>query len=202
MKQENNYRPSHIEFDVATDGTPVPETLGEFMEAHEALVFMQKTYFSTNQALTVNRHMDNFEKNEMRKDYNDIMENLLPKFEQTMRDAIDAYNHAKAKKEEAINMVQASISEAKAIAQEVRRGLKAMQLDEEFTWKLPYKGRFYFFTYIDKAIRLVAVKDMREDEKAELFRQGKLNEDVFDNKTDGTTEVQQARRPGRPKRDK
>jgi len=179
--EKSDYRPAHIEFDVATDGSPVPEMLGTFETADEVILHMQKTYFSTNQSITVNRFMDNFEKSELRKHYNDILENMLPKFEQEMRNAIDAFNHAKVEKENAIGMVESYVNEAKATAVEVKRGLVDMQLDELFTWKLPYKGRFYFFTYIDKVVRLVKIKDMLYSEKEELFSQGKINEDVFDN---------------------
>lgn len=179
MKAEN-YRPAHIEFDVAIDEPTVPEHLGTFNSALDAATFMQKNFFSTNQAITVNRHMDMVEKKDMREEYNNIMENLLPKYEQDMRSAIDAFNHAKVVKDNAIQMVDANINEAKAIAQEVKRGLVAMQLDEDFTWKLPYKGRFYFFTYIDKAIRLVKVADIADQERSEIFSQGMVNEEAFE----------------------
>ena len=179
--EKSNYRPAHIEFDVATDGSPVPEMLGTFETADEVILHMQKNFFSTNQSITVNRFMDNFEKSELRKHYNDILENMLPKFEQEARNAINAFNQAKTEKENAIGMVESYVNEAKATAVEVKRGLVDMQLDELFTWKLPYKGRFYFFTYIDKVVRLVKIKDMLDSEKEELFSQGKINEDVFDN---------------------
>ena len=176
-----NYRPAYIEFDVAPDGTPVPESLGTFNDSDECLMFMQKNFFSTNTGLTVNRFMDNFEKSELRKKTNDILENVLPKFEQEMRDAIDEFNHAKVKKDNAIEMVNAYVNEAKAIAIEVKRGLVDMKLDELFTWKLPYKNRFYYFTFIDNQVRLVRISDMTDHEKTELFSQGKVNEEIFDN---------------------
>jgi len=179
--EKQDYRPSHIEFDVATDGTNVPETLGSFESADECLLFMQKNFFATNTGLTVNRFMDNFEKSELRKKYNDILENMLPKFEQEMRDAIDKFNHAKTEKENAIGMVDAYINEAKATAIEVKRGLVDIKLDELFTWKLPYKNRFYFFTFIDNQVRLVRISDMTDHEKTELFSQGNVNEEIFDN---------------------
>jgi hypothetical protein len=179
--EKPDYRPAHIEFDVAPDGSPVPESLGNFENADECLLFMQKNFFSTNTGLTVNRFMDNFEKAELRKQYNDILENVLPKFEQEMRNAIDEFNHAKTNKDNAIEMVSAYINEAKAIAVEVKRGLIDMKLDELFTWKLPYKNRFYYFTFIDNQVRLVRISDMTDHEKTELFSQGKVNEEIFDN---------------------
>lgn len=185
--EKQPYRPAHLEFDVTTDDSPIPEVLGSFENSEEALLFMQKNFFSTNAGVTVNRFMDNFEKSELRKQYNDILENMLPKFEQEMRNAIDRFNHAKTEKENAIGAVDTYINEAKALAIEVKRGLKEMKLDELFTWKLPYKGRFYYFTFIDNSIRLVKIADMYQNEKEELFSQGKLNEDFFD----GTTEPQE-----------
>ncbi len=179
--EKSDYRPAHIEFDVAPDGSPVPESLGNFENSDECLMFMQKNFFATNTGLTVNRFMDNFEKSELRKKTNDILENILPKFEQEMRDAIDEFNHAKVKKDNSIEMVSAYINEAKAIAIEVKRGLVDMKLDELFTWKLPYKNRFYYFTFIDNQVRLVRISDMTDHEKTELFSQGKVNEEIFDN---------------------
>ena len=155
MQKTENYRPSYIEFTVSPDETPVPENLGKFDNADEAVLFMQKNFFSLNAGITVNRHMDNYEKNELRKKYNDILENLLPKFEQELRDAMQEYNAAKAVKENAIEQVNVYTNQAKATAVEVKRGLVEMRLDELFTWKIPYKGRYYFFTFIDNEIRLV-----------------------------------------------
>lgn len=190
MQKLENYRPAHIEFTVSPDETPVPENLGKFDNSDDAVLFMQKNFFSLNAGITVNRHMDNFEKNELRKKYNEILEDLLPKFEQELRDAMQEYNAAKAVKENAIEQVNVYTNQAKATAVEVKRGLVEMQLDELFTWKIPYKGRYYFFTFIDNEIRLVRISDMTENEKSELFAQGKINEEYFD----GTTATQKGKK--------
>jgi len=181
-QKAENYRPAVIEFDVAPDGTPVPEKIqGEFETADDAVLFMQKNFLSFNHGLTVNRHMDNFEKSEIRKRVTDILENIMPELEQGARDAVAAFNDAKAHKDDAIEAVNVYTTQAKTLAVEVKRGLKEMVLDELYTWRLPYKGRWYFFTYIDKEIRLVAIRDMQESEKTELFSQGKMNEEAFEN---------------------
>ena len=179
-QKAQGYRPAIIEFDVAPDGTTVPEKIGTFESADDAVLFMQKNFFAFNQAVTVNRHMDNFEKSELRKKVTDILENIMPVQDQRLGDAVDEFNTAKSKKEDAIEAVNTYTNEAKAISVEVKRGLKEMKLDELFTWKVPYKGRYYYFTYIDKEVRLVKISDMTETEKTELFSQGKINEEVFD----------------------
>ena len=111
MKIEN-YRPENVEFDVAHDGSPVPENLGIFESAELATEHMERTFSTTNQALTVNRFMDNFEKTEIRKKVTDILENRMPTLEQDLRDACEAYNIAKKEKEEAAGMVTAYVNEA------------------------------------------------------------------------------------------
>ena len=184
MEEVKKYRPVYVEFDVATDGTPVPENLGTFETADEAVVFMAKKFFSTNQAILVNRFMDNFEKSEIRKKVTDILENMMPTLEANAREASEEFNEAKVRKEKAIETVNAFTNQAKALAVEVKRGLVDMNLDELFTWKLPYKGRYYYFTFIDKSIRLVRISDMTDSEKTELFSQGKINEEAFEPKID------------------
>ena len=193
------YRPAHIDFDVAADNNPIPERLGEFEQSEDAEVFMAKNFVTTNNAVTVNRFMDNFEKSELRKKYNDILENLLPVLEQKFRDAMAAFLDAKKEKEDAFEMVSAYTNEAKMTAIEVKRGLVEIKLDEQFTWKLPYKSRFYWFTYIDKEIRLVKITDMTENEKGELFSQGKVNEEVFEN---GEVKIEAGEKKQLPKKSK
>jgi len=180
MKFET-YRPENLEFDVAHDGSPVPENLGIFETAEDATTHMEKNFSTTNQALTVNRFMDNFEKSELRKQVTDILENRMPSLEQDLRDACEAYNIAKKEKEDAAGMVTAYVNEAKAKSVEVKNGVKEMRLDELSTWKLPYKSKFYFFTYIDKQVRLVKISEMTELDKQELFSQGNINAEIFEN---------------------
>ena len=176
-----NYRPANIEFNVSNDDTNIPASLGNYDNAEAAINFLKKNFVAENMAITVNRHMDFYEKTELRKKYNDILENRMPLLEQDLRDAVQEYNDAKKAKELAFDYVTAYTNEAKQIAVDVKRALVPIQLDEDFTWRLPYKNRFYFFTYIDKSVRLVRISDMLDSDKTELFSQGKTNEEYFDN---------------------
>jgi len=47
MKEEN-YRPATIEFDVAHDGSNVPESFGEFETAEAAMKFLGTNFTSIN----------------------------------------------------------------------------------------------------------------------------------------------------------
>lgn len=190
MRNEN-YRPANVEFDVAHDGTNIPETFGEFETADDAAKFLGKNFTSINQALTVARHMDQKEKQEIRKEYTEILENKLPVYEKEMSIAAAEFSDAKKKLADASEMVSATISEAKSLAKEVKRGLVDMRLDDLFTSRIPYKGRYYFFTYMDKQLKLCAIRDIPESEKGEIWNSmAKNDEFIDDNYTDGKTATQ------------
>jgi hypothetical protein len=163
MDQE--YRPKVIEFVVEEDSTNMPESFGEFETADEAGKFIQGNLTAINHGLTVNRHMDAFEKKEIRKEYNDILENRLPVLERDHSLATSELNDAKKKEKNAAEMVRASENEAKILAREVKAGVKGINLDELFTFKIPYRGKHYFYTYMDGELKLCKIRDIPESER-------------------------------------
>jgi hypothetical protein len=179
--RDENYRPANIEFDVAHDGTNVPLTFGEFATADEAAKFLGNNLTAINQAITVARHMDIKEKTDIRREYNDLLENILPSKEKELSAATTVFNEAKRKMSDATEMVNATLSEAKALAKEVKRGLVDMQLDDMFTTRIPYRGRYYFFTYMDKQLKLCSIRDIPEHEKTEIWNVMAANEEFVDN---------------------
>lgn len=178
--RDPNYRPKYVEFDVAQDGTCVPLSLGEFKSADEAMKFMGKHITSINQSLTCARHMDNFEKTEIRKEYNDILENRLPLFEKELSIAASKLAEAKKDVAEKTEMVDAAISQSKILAKDVKRGLVDMKLDDLYTARVPFKGRYYFYTYLDGELRLCAIRDIPEHEKTEIWNAMAANEEFFE----------------------
>lgn len=188
MQKEKDYRPVHIEFDVATDNSLMPENFGTFETLEEAAKFMGGNMVVINQAMTVNRHMDHVEKKLLRDQCTDLLENILPVNERNHSLATNELAEAKKKEKEAGEMVSATINEAKMVAAEVKRGLKEMGLDDIATFKVPFKGRFYCYTFIDKAVRLVKIQDIPEYQKGELFTQSASNEAFIDTNF-GTGEV-------------
>lgn len=188
MKDEN-YRPAVVEFDVAHDGSNAPMTFGEFLTADEAAKFLGKNFTAINQAITVSRYMDNREKMEIRKDYNDILENKLPMLERELSTATSKFNEAKRELSDATEMVNATVSEAKSMAKEVKRGLVDMRLDDLFTSRIPYRGRYYYYTYMDKQLKLCAIRDIPEQEKTELWNQMASNDKMIDDNFTGKDEA-------------
>lgn len=193
MRNED-YRPANIEFDVALDGTNVPLTFGEYETADEAAKFIGSNFTAINQAITVGRHMDAKEKHELRHEYNDLLENILPSRESELSKAMTEYAAAKKKMTELQEMVNATVTEVKSLAYEVKRGLIDMRLDDLYTVRIPYKGRYYFYTYIDKQLKLCAIRDIPDNEKNELWNVMAANEEFIDNHfTKETAEIENAK---------
>lgn len=180
MKSLENYRPAVIEFDVAGDGSLMPETFGMFENETELIEFLNKNLVTVPHGITVSRHMDLFEKTELRKEYNDVLENLLPIHEKELSTATQEFEHAKKNQKEATEVVNADLIKTKALATEVKRGLKEMNLDEQFTYRIAFKGRYYIYTYIDKSFKLCKIKDIPESEKTEIWNNMAKNEEFIE----------------------
>lgn len=179
MKDEN-YRPAVIEFDVAHDGSLAPETLGTFPTAEEAAKYIGKNLVVVNQALTVSRHMDNKEKNDLRREYSDILENILPVHAKDLSRAENQLAEAKKMQKAAEELYNGTVTSAKQLAAEVKRGLVDIKLDELFTYRVTYKGRYYYYTYMDKQLKLCLIRDIPEFEKSELWNSMAQNEEFID----------------------
>lgn len=179
MKDEN-YRPAVIEFDVAHDGSLAPETLGTFPTAEDAAKYIGKNLVVVNQALTVSRHMDNKEKNDLRREYSDILENILPVHAKDLSRAENQLAEAKKMQKAAEELYNGTVTSAKQLAAEVKRGLVDIRLDELFTYRVTYKGRYYYYTYMDKQLKLCLIRDIPEFEKSELWNSMAQNEEFID----------------------
>jgi hypothetical protein len=180
MQTEENYRPKVIEFNVAEDDSLMPGTFGEFETAEEANKFIGGNFVSTSQSMTVARHMDNVEKKLLREKYENVLENVLPINESKHTDLANELSELKRKEKDAAELVSATMTEVKGLSQEVKRGLREMNLDENYTSRIAYKNRFYFYTYIDKALTLCKIKDIPEHEKSEIFNDSAANEEFIE----------------------
>lgn len=182
---EENYRPGTIEFEVDEDSTCMPLSLGEYETADEAIKFIGGNMTTINQGITVNRHMDAFEKKEIRKTYNEILEDRLPILEREYSHATSELNAAKKKEKDASEMVRASENEAKILAKEVKAGVKEINLDDLYTFKIPYRGKHYFYTYMDGSLKLCRIREIPESEKTEIWNAMAGNETFIDEQFGG-----------------
>lgn len=191
-----DYRPEIIEFNVSTDDTIMPLSLGEFPEHDEVEKFIADNKIVTiNQAITVNRHMDTVEKNNIRQRYNDLLENILPRLEALHSEATTVLREAKEDEKNASERVSATLTEAKILAKDVKRGLKEMRLDDLFTHRIPFKGRYYYYTYIDKRMKLCRITDIPDHEKNEVWNVMTANDEALTKVFgDGQTQTQEGKK--------
>jgi ElaB/YqjD/DUF883 family membrane-anchored ribosome-binding protein len=172
------YRPAYIEFDVASANS-IPDVLGNFETLQEASDFIGKQLAGFNQKITVFRFIDNFEKSEIRKEYNELLENKIPILEKELSKATSALAEAKKNMSDAVESVNATINEAKALAMDVKRGVKDITLDDISTWRVPFNGQYFFYTYMDKVLKLAKVQDIPDHEKQDIFSASHKNDEFF-----------------------
>lgn len=182
-----NYLPDYIEFNVAKDGSNIPGSLGEFATAEEAWKFMGTHLTALNRGVTVSRFMDATEKKATRDECTDVMENQVPVYEKQLVAAELALESAKSVLKAAKEAYDFVLSRAKTLAAEAKRGLKDIILDERDTFRVPYKGRYYFFTYVDKQLKLALIREIPESEKGDIWNAMGANEEFID-KEFGTNE--------------
>jgi hypothetical protein len=179
MKDEF-YRPAHIEFQVAHDGSNMPESFGGFETPEEMAKSIGSNLVAVNVALTCNRHLDQKEKLEMREEYQKLLEDIVPVYEKKWSEAEIAFNSAKKALKEAEENYSAEIAKTKELAKQVKRGLTEMDLDEKYTFRIAYNSNYYFYTWIDKQLRLCLIRPIPETEKQDLFNAMASNEHYID----------------------
>ena len=188
MLLNEDYRPKSIDFEVDTDGTCMPLDLGDHKNLEECMKIINTNFSAINHPITVNRHMDNAEKKSLREQYNDVLENVLPKLEKELSICTQLYNEAKKNQKNAEERVSASMTEVRILSKEVKNGLKTINLDDLSTVRIPYMGKYYYYTYIDGSMKLCAIRDIPEHEKGEIFNvmannEKFVNENFGDDKT-------------------
>jgi hypothetical protein len=174
-----DYLPKNVEFAVSTDDDHVPETLGEFKDDKEAADFIHKNLTGINEKISTLRFMDQFEKKEYRKEYSEILELKLPILEKEIQEKQRANEETKRELKIARENYSAAMNEIKEISNKVRDGRLEINLDDKFTWRVPYNGKYYFFTFITSEIKLAKIKTIPSHEKDQIFNESSRNEDFF-----------------------
>lgn len=181
MNENLDYRPANIEFNVDTDNSNMPDNLGEFASVEDFAKDIGSKIVVVNQSLTVNRHMDAKEKKDIRENYNDVLENILPRLEKNLSEDTQRANDAKKTAKDSEERVNAAISEVRILSKKAKEGLIEVNLDDTATIRVPYEGKYYFYTYIDGMAKLCKIRIIPEDEKGEIFNAMAGNEDFFNN---------------------
>lgn len=181
MKLEN-YRPNPLTFEVSSN--EVPEILGNFASDKEAIQFINLNLTALNQKITAIRFIDNVEKIEIRKEYQDLLENKLPFYKKDLQKAEIELKEAKDRVKELQTAVDGIQQEAESMAVQVKIGTKEINLDDLYTWRIAFNGKYFFYTFIDNQIKLAKILEIPSYEKTELFNQQENNAAFFNSAND------------------
>lgn len=179
--EKTDYLPEVVEFSV-TEQNEMPHTMGVFESIEDVNKFLAKNNITgINQAMRVSRRMDNFEKTEMRKRYSNILENILPEQENILFEKKSELAKAKEAEKQAQENFNAYENQAQTLAKEVKRGLVDIELSDLNTFRIPMKGSYYFYTFVNKEFKLCAIRDIPAHEAGEIFNASQTNESIFVN---------------------
>ena len=178
MHKIENYRPDTIDFTVEGNNN-VPESLGEFKTDDAARIFMAENLLALQSKLTTERFMDQTELEALRDQYADQLENVLPELRADLMKKTNEMERAKTIEKEAKEMVNASRNMIEQLANEVNERVTEIELDPATTWEVVYDNRRYYYTYMDKQIKLAAVRDIPSYEMDDLISSSERNGDFF-----------------------
>ena len=175
---KKDYIPSILEFKLPED-VIIPKTLGNFKTEDEAREFVAKTFVATQIKVDATRFMDDHEKEELREDYQNELENVLPELEMNAFEKHLAADQAKAEAKNADDRVSASNTKVRDLAKEVKGGVKTIALDNKNTWRIPLEGKYYYVTFINNTLSVAKVMDIPDDERNDLLNSMNSNEAAF-----------------------
>ncbi len=186
-----DYLPINVEFDIEEQNL-VPNSLGTFKTLEEVSEFINdKKLVVINQALDVTRLMDNFEKSEIRREYENILENTLPEYERELAEKQAELERAKTAMKQAQENVNAQLNQARTLAAEVKRGVVLIKLDDVRTFRIPVRDKYYLYTFISNELKLCRTENIPEDEKQHVFNSSRNNEEILINGEIATQEGQE-----------
>lgn len=177
MKLLNDYRPPTIEFTAETKDVPI--NLGNFENADEARLFMAKNLLAIQTKLTASRKIDEVEKQLLREQYVDELEETLPIYRNAYKEAVNRLEDAKKHEKDSKEMVSASLTKIQQLADEVNDGRTDIELDSAFTWEVVVGNRKYYYTFMDNEIKLAKVLDVPSYEMDDLISTSEKNAQYF-----------------------
>lgn len=180
MRKVENYRPALIEF--TTESNEVPKFLGDnkFETPEEAHKFINEHFVASSTKFTATRHMDDYEISELRHEYQEEIEEVLPELKALEDQAAIEFEAAKKKYTQSKEQVNASFQKIQSLSIEVREGTTEVNLDQAFTYEMVYKGKRFYFTIVDKRIKLCGVREIPLYEQDDLMSSSERNSQSFE----------------------
>lgn len=118
------------------------------------------------------RYMDDKEKDDIRKEYCELVEKDLPEAEQNMIEAVNTAKSIKSSAESRLQSVRKQISD---LAAEVNDGTVQKKLPSTKTWRIALNGYFLFYSLLNGKVVLVKAEKISSYDKSSLWAQEDRN---------------------------
>ena len=177
LQDIKDYRPDQVNF-VLTDETKekFAEVLTLFEGADDVEKVIEKVneYFNAEFPTNVvaRRYMDEFEKMNIREEYNQIVENEQPDAERELDAAIAEAKRIKKDAEDALLAVNKRIKE---LAARVKEGQEDIKLSNKNTFRIALAGHYLTFTWIDDEVKLATSEKIPNWDKDKIWAQEDRN---------------------------
>lgn len=176
--EKENYEPEELRF-------VLPKAVEETFPLE--LDFSQAGYLTDNDVIkavnekfnatfpeneTATRYMDGFEKEEIRKEYCQLVESELPVAKVRLLDAVE---EAKRLRKDAENSLESLEKQIADLAAEVHEGTKEKSLPATKTFRVALNGWFLYYAILGHRVKLVKAVRIQQYDKSSLWSQEDRN---------------------------
>lgn len=188
MKAIKN-KPFNHQFKFSGNDDDIPEDLGLFKTIEKAKAFINKYFIAETVTNEVAKRLYSEEEiAEMRLTVNAELEDERPVLEKEYLDASTEFELAKTKKNDAQEALNACISRAKNISDDIKSGWTEINLDPARSFRIAVNGKYYTYVRLDDGSLVMAkTAIIPEFELKNLFNSAQNNEqslhELFDGKT-------------------
>lgn len=168
-------------FSVSGNDDNLPEKLGTFQTIDDFQEFFALNTVSEHQQVMATRHYTDEEIHNFREEILGVVENELPEAKTILGDKEFELSVAKKQKEIALESVGALRTKIDDLAAEIKEGKTQIEVASNRTYRVPYKGRYYYYVFQDDGDCVLAkVLEVPEHEKTEIFNNTDKNDKFFE----------------------
>lgn len=174
---KNDYLPADVKFDIPEQYGFPPVIFEEFDNIEDIRQAIATKLIAIQEKDTVAiRHMDDYEKESIRDEYQVLLESKKPRLSSEL-EAIIAESKSKIK--EAKAKLTAVLTEIDDLVSQVRIGTKKMNLKFGETFRIPVGEHYLYYTWVNDKFKLAAIRSIPHWEKNDVFNSSTKNTEVF-----------------------
>lgn len=177
LQDLKDYRPDEINFVL---GDEVKERFADVLTLFEGADDVNKVIEKVNEYFNAEfptnevarRYIDDYEKQNIREEYNAIVEDELPVAE---REQLDAIDQAKRIKKEADDNLLSVRNRIKELAARVSDGKEDFKLSTKNTFRIAVNGYYLTYSWVDGQVKLVKAEIVPKWDKDKIWAQEDRN---------------------------